>query len=41
MLSADMKITVIGRNALICNKGSEDDKLCIKLTSPFLQFIAY
>jgi len=41
MLSADMKITLIGRNALNYNKGSDDDKLCIKPTCPCYQFIAY
>jgi len=40
-VSADLKITLIGRSVLNYNKDSEVDKLCIKPTYPCSQFIAY
>jgi hypothetical protein len=40
-VSTGMKITLIGRNALNYNKGSEDDNLWIKPTCPCSQFITY
>jgi hypothetical protein len=41
MLSANMKINLIGRNALNYNKGFDNDKLSVKPTCPCSQFIAY
>lgn len=40
-VSTDVKITLIVRNALNYNKGSEYDKLCIKPICPCSRFITY
>jgi len=39
--STDLKITLIGRSVLNYNKGSANDKFCIKPTCHCSQFIAY